>query len=103
MMQLWKLPALLVDDFAEITPELLKSAYVEAIYRADEFEFERLTQSYWWQIISDVSRNKSIVSMLKEFPMKAVDTTFARPREPYTCSNTNKCNPGTKRTPKKSC
>jgi hypothetical protein len=45
--QLWRLPALLVDDFSELTPELLRTAYVEALYRVDEFEFERLTQSYW--------------------------------------------------------
>ena len=28
---LWRLPALLVDDFDEINPELLHSAYVEVI------------------------------------------------------------------------
>ena len=27
--QLWKLPALIVDDFDEVTPNLLRSAYVE--------------------------------------------------------------------------
>eukprot|EP01034_Spumella_vulgaris_P022823 gene22823-28996_t len=41
---LWRLPALLVEDFDQVTPELLRTAYVEALYRADDFEFERLTQ-----------------------------------------------------------
>jgi hypothetical protein len=44
---LWRLPALLLDDFDVITEPLLRSAYVEAMYRADEFEFERLRMSYW--------------------------------------------------------
>ena len=29
VIQLWKLPALIVDDFDEVTPNLLRSAYVE--------------------------------------------------------------------------
>ena len=33
---LYRLPVLLVDDFADLTPDLLRQAYVEAIYRADE-------------------------------------------------------------------
>ena len=38
---LHRLPALLVEDLSEVTLELLRQAYVEAVYRADEFEFER--------------------------------------------------------------
>eukprot|EP01034_Spumella_vulgaris_P023973 gene23973-30259_t len=41
---MYRLPALLLVDFDEITPLLLRTAYVEALYRADDFEFERLTQ-----------------------------------------------------------
>jgi hypothetical protein len=33
---LYRLPALLVDDFADLTPELVRQAYVEALYRVDE-------------------------------------------------------------------
>ena len=33
---LYKLPALLVEDFADLTPMLVRQAYVEALYRADE-------------------------------------------------------------------
>jgi hypothetical protein len=55
-LQLWRLPpALLVDDFDEVTPELLRTAYVEALYRADDFEFERLPQSFLWPFITNVS------------------------------------------------
>lgn len=57
--QLWRLPALLVDDFSELTPELLRTAYVEALYRVDEFEFERLTQSYWHALIGKVAHTSS--------------------------------------------
>jgi hypothetical protein len=33
---LYRLPALLVDDFADLTPELVRQAYVEALYRVDD-------------------------------------------------------------------
>ena len=62
--QLWRLPALLVDDFSELTPELLRTAYVEALYRVDEFEFERLTQSYWHALIGKVSDSMSTQPLL---------------------------------------
>ena len=32
---LYKLPVLLLDDFADLTESLLRTAYVEALYRAD--------------------------------------------------------------------
>ena len=33
---LYRLPALLVDDFADLTEDLVRQAYVEALYRADD-------------------------------------------------------------------
>jgi hypothetical protein len=42
---LWRLPALIVDDFSLVTEELMMQAYIEAIYHADQFEFHRLRQS----------------------------------------------------------
>ena len=33
---LYRLPALLLDDFADLTEDLLRQAYVEALYRADD-------------------------------------------------------------------
>jgi hypothetical protein len=100
---LWRLPALLVEDFDDITPALLHSAYVEALYRADEFEFERLTQSFWYGVIANVSYSKSVQPMLDKFPMEAELPNFARPKVPYACSNTNTCGKGTKRTPRNMC
>ena len=44
---LYKLPALLVDDFADVTPRLVQQAYVEALYRADEWDYKRITQRWW--------------------------------------------------------
>lgn len=41
----YRMPCLTVEDFAVITPEMLRDAYVEAIYRAEEFEYTRLTQT----------------------------------------------------------
>lgn len=100
---LWRLPALLVDDFDDVNPELLRSAYVEAMYRAKEFEFERLTQSFWYSVIGNVSKSMSMTPLLEKFPMEAEDITFARPKIPYECGRTGTCGPNTKRIPRKSC
>ena len=51
----YRMPCLTVEDFAVITPELLRDAYSEAVYRAEEFEYNRLTQS-----VSKLLSNKSI-------------------------------------------
>ena len=48
---LYKLPALLVDDFASITPALIRRAYVEALYHADEWEYERLSRKWYNDLI----------------------------------------------------
>ena len=33
---LYRLPALLVDDFADLTPHIVRQAYLEALYRVDD-------------------------------------------------------------------
>ena len=100
---MWRLPALFVEDFDELTPELLRTAYVEALYRAKDFEFKRLTMNYWFSVIGNVSAAKSTQPLLDAFPLEAEEPNFARPREPYECGKTNSCGPGVKRTPKSSC
>ena len=98
----WRLPVLLVDDFNDITPTLLRSAYVEALYRADEFEYRRLKQSFWWSVILNVSSSMSLQPLLDNFPMMAEDINFTRPLRPFHCSG-GVCGAGTKRTPEQSC
>lgn len=98
---LWRLPALIVEDFDEVGPEMLKEAYIESIYRAEEFEFERLTQSFWWSFIANVSAAQSSEKILEKFPLEAEDPNFARPFKPYNCENG--CGPGTRRPPKSMC
>lgn len=100
---MYRLPALLVDDFYDVTPQLLRTAYLEALYRAKEFEFQRLTMSYWFSVLANVSVSMSTQPFLDAFPMAAEDLSFTRPREPYDCGKTDSCGPGTKRTPKMSC
>lgn len=100
---LWRLPALIVEDFNVVTPDFLRQAYVEALYRAKNFEFERLTQSFWFSFIANVSTTKSIHTVLDKFPIEAEDPDFARPMEPFTCWKTNSCGPGTKKIPETSC
>ncbi len=100
---MWRLPALFIEDFAALTPELLRVAYIEALYRAKDFEFKRLTQTYWYSVMTNVSASKSVVPLLDAFPYSAEDPNFARPRVPYPCGKTNTCGKGTKRTPRVSC
>ena len=57
-----------MDDFDDVTPELLHTAYVEAIYRADEFEFERLRMNFWIDLIRNVSRTMSSQTLYDKFP-----------------------------------
>ncbi len=101
--QLWRLPALLVDDFDEVTPKLLRTAYVEALYRADDFEFERLTQSFWWSFIANVSVTMDTQTVLDKFPLQSEDPGFTRPYERFDCWKTNSCGAGTKRIPQTFC
>lgn len=100
---MWRLPALIVEDFDMVTPELLHMAYVEAIYRVKEFEFERLTQTFWWSFILNVSRTMSTETVLSKFPLESEDPSFCRPFERFTCHDSNSCGPGTKRIPKSFC
>ncbi len=102
---MWRLPALLVEDFDLVTPALLRSAYVEALYRAEEFEFERLTQSFWWTFVMNVSTTMSQDTISAKFPPElSEDAGFTRPKVPYDCGmRMEKCGRGTKRTPKTSC
>lgn len=97
---------LLVDDFYDVTPELLRVAYLEAIYRAlrREFEFERLQQSYWYSVIFNASIQKNAADMIRKFPMKAEKKGFIRPFEPFYCGDRGEyCGDPTIRTPKNSC
>lgn len=100
---LHKLPALLVDDFADLTPKLLRQAYLEILYRADEWEYERITKQYWERLLYEVADSASLEPMLKRHPMSAEEADFTRPLVPYDCEKMGGCGLGTKRTPKKSC
>ena len=84
---------------------LLLAAAYKALYRADDFEFNRLKQSFWWDVIYNVSKSMSIEPLLHFFPMEAEDIGFTRAKEPYECGkfNPHRCGPGTKRIPKTSC
>ena len=99
---MWRLPALLVDDFADVTPALLRSAYVEALYRADDFEFERLTQTYWWNFIMNVSSSRSSETIEYSFPYSAEKPNFMRPLERFDCRG-NKCGADVKSIPQQTC
>lgn len=46
-----KLPVLWVDHFDNVTPALLEEQYPRIISKAREYEFERLTQQWWLDLI----------------------------------------------------
>ena len=99
----WKLPVLLVDDFASVTPALVHAAYVEALYWRDEWEYRRLMKSFWKEVFYSVAKAKDSQVLYDLFPMKAVDEEFTRPLFPFNCQEMGGCGPGTKRTPAKYC
>ena len=99
----WKLPVLVVDDFAFVTPELVQSAYVEALYRRDEWEYRRLLKSFWKDLVTSVSETKNSQKLLEVFPEIAEDSGFTRPLFAFNCQEMGGCGPGTKRTPAKYC
>ena len=94
-----------MDDFSNISPKLLRSAYLEALYRVDDFEFERLKQSYWYSLIMNVSATSSSRPYLDAFPIIAEDPSFTRPKAPYSCGlDGNNCGKKTKyKIPIRSC
>lgn len=44
---LYKLPALFLDDYADLTPFLLRQAYIEALYLADKWEYDRIMRRFY--------------------------------------------------------
>jgi len=100
---LYKLPALLVDDFADVTPFVIRQAYVEAIYRADSWDYKRITTRWWERLLYKVSETGSISHLLRLHPTQAEDVTFTRPMVPFDCKAIGGCGHGTKRVPSKSC
>ena len=99
----WKLPVALVDDFADVTPELVHAAYVEALYRRDEWDYRRLLKSFWKEVVYTIAKTKNSQLLHDWFPMKAIDEGFTRPLFPFNCQEMGGCGPGTKRTPTKYC
>ena len=103
---LYKLPALIVDDFADLTPDLIKHAYVEAMYRADQWDYKRMTTRWWERLIYKVSETGSIATLLRLHPLTVEDESFTRPMVPgYVCDegSSRGCGKGTKRVPRRSC
>ncbi len=94
---------LLLDDFAVLNEKMLRTAYLEALYHHDEFEFERLRQSYWFSVISNVSSTKNSSVVTDYFPMEAEVPGFKRPFKHFNCWKTNSCGVGTIRIPEESC
>ena len=60
-----------MDDFADLTPTLIRTAYAEALYHADEWEYRRLTQQWWERLIYEVSEAGTVEPLLRLHPMKA--------------------------------
>ena len=81
----YKLPVLILDDYHDISTLIVKQAYIEALYRAEEWEYERLTMRYWQNLLTEVSYSGKIDYMLERHPMHAQDVGFTRPLVPFNC------------------
>lgn len=57
-----------MDDFADVTPDLVAQAYVEAVYHADEWQYERLTLPFWKDMIRKASVDMSSDVFFHHFP-----------------------------------
>jgi hypothetical protein len=101
----YKLPVLLVDDFAELSMLMIQQAYLEALYWAikDVWEYERMSPQWWAGLVHETSIAGSTRVLEELHPYSAVDSSFARPMVPFDCVKMGGCGPGTKRVPKKSC
>ncbi len=98
----YKLPVLLVDDFYDLTKELLEQAYIEAIYRGlrNEWEFQRMKPSWWLEILFNASVSGTSDLLMERHPVKGVvDTDFTRPLVPFDCKAMGGCGNGTKKMP----
>jgi hypothetical protein len=124
--------ALVVDDFADVTPDLVYSAYVEAVYREEEWEYERLTLPFWKKMMRNASETQSSDAFFHHFPLKSGETRslsqhfsitsltsphfllgsplvtvltgFIRPQFPFDCEAMGGCGPEvTARMPKEYC
>lgn len=100
---LWKLPALFVDDYSELTSDIIRLAYVEALYRVDEWDYTRLTRKHWQDLVFQTSVTESLDYVMERHPMSAVDANFTRPYQYFSCDKMGGCGPGTKRTPHSVC
>ena len=81
---LFRLPALLVDDFADLTPDLVKQAYIEALYRVDQWDYKRMTTRWWERLLYKVSETGSISHLSRLHPLPP--PVFVRPMVHLTAS-----------------
>ena len=64
-----KLPVVIVDNYDDITPELLEAKYAEFAARADElFDFTRLRKSYWMDMIFGAAARSSSREVASNHP-----------------------------------
>ena len=60
-----------MDDFADLTPELVRAAYVEALYRIDDWEYDRITLRWWERLIYEVAEAGDSEPLQRLHPMKS--------------------------------
>ncbi|KAG5188505.1 hypothetical protein JKP88DRAFT_197745 [Tribonema minus] len=64
------LPVLIVADWTDVTPELLESVWHEyTVERAAEWDFNRLTEGYWLDLLADAAAAGSIDSVTERHPL----------------------------------
>jgi hypothetical protein len=80
----YKLPVLLVNDYADLTLDMLQEAYIEALYHADEWEYTRMTRKWYVDLIEGLLREGDAAELQRLHPLPA---PFMRPLVPFSCSS----------------
>jgi hypothetical protein len=66
----YRLPVILLDSPANsLTSTLAAQAYVEALYRAEEFEYARITKAWYQRLIYKVSELSSASLLHRQHPI----------------------------------
>jgi len=64
-----KLPALIVQSYDDVTPELLEATYADFAARADElFDFNRLKKGYWMDLVFSTAEAGSAARVIANHP-----------------------------------
>eukprot|EP01041_Mallomonas_annulata_P004936 gene4936-9853_t len=64
------LPVLVINDYSELTPELLQRAFPCFVKHAHEFKYEHLREEYWLNLLANVTRTGVLDQVDENHPFR---------------------------------